>query len=464
LKPPRCGLSRQLGWPFTAFAACVSLACLRTPDRYAQSPLNLQLNPPASFELEGKPFCFGGSNSYYPIYKPKPVVDDLFEAARALNLKVMRVWGMLDRGSLDGSVPNADGEGHKQGVYFQYWDPATKRPAYNDGENGLRRLDYVLHAAAKNDVKLIVVLINNWRAFGGMEQYLIWYGRNQHHEFYTAPEVKQAYKDWVHHVVTRVNSLTGIPYADDPTVLGWELANEPRCKGGQAFDSDTGWDKSTITNWASEMSSYIKSLDSNHLVSVGDEGFLDNGGEHWTYRASDGVDHAALTALPAVDFGTFHLYPEDWGTKEGFSEQWISDHLQLARELGKPTVLEEYGVKVKRDRNKLGNVRHGWEQRREAYQRWNELMLQGGGNGALSWMLAGIDDDQRRYPDYDRFAFYRDDATGRLLSDYAKRFVTAPACQVQSWGKSSESAFVRVRRPAERVAMGWVSADASALH
>src|SRR5689334_5535229 len=103
--------------------AALSLGCLKTPDRYAQSTLDVKVNPPASFEVDGKPLCFAGSNNYYPIFKPKPVVDDLFDAAKALDLKVMRVWGMLDRGSLDGSVANTDPDGgEKEGVYFQYWD------------------------------------------------------------------------------------------------------------------------------------------------------------------------------------------------------------------------------------------------------------------------------------------------------------------------------------------------------
>lgn len=438
----------------------LSLGCLKAPDHSAQSSLNVTRNPPASFEVDGKPFCFSGSNNYYAIFKPKPVVDDLFDAAKALNMKVMRLWGMLDRGSLDGTVPNADGEGEKQGVYFQYWDTLTKRPAYNDGQNGLQRLDYALDAAAKNDIKVIVVLVNNWRAFGGIDQYLMWYGRSKHHEFFTAPEVKQAYRDWVEHVVTRVNSVNGRKYAEDPSIFAWELANEPRCVGGSAFDVEVGWDKSTITNWAREMSGYIKSLDSNHLVSVGDEGFLDGGGDHWAYQANDGVDHAALTALPHVDFGTFHLYPEDWGTPEGFGERWIVDHLKIARELGKPTILEEYGVKVHREQGSLGEISEGWRERRASYRRWNELMLEHGGNGALSWMLAGIDDDKPRYPDYDKLVFWRDDQTGKLLGELGQRFLSAPACQVQGPSSGAPSPFVRVRRPPEPVALGWLPAEA----
>ncbi len=440
--------------------AALSLGCLKTPERAAQSPLDSNLNPPASFAVDGKPFCFAGSNNYYPIFKPRPVVDDLFDAARALDLKVMRVWGMLDRGSLDGSVPNADADGQKDGVYFQYWDPIAQRPAYNDGEDGLQRLDYVLAAAARNDIKVIVVLLNNWRAFGGIDQYLMWYGRNRHHEFFTAPELGRAYRDWVKHVIERKNTINGRAYRDDPTVFAWELANEPRCKGGNAFDSSSGWDKTTLTHWASEMSAYIKALDGNHLVSVGDEGFLDGGGTHWAYKANDGVDHAALTALPTIDFGTFHLYPEDWSASANFGEDWILAHLKLARELGKPTILEEYGIKVSRTQGNLGEVNQGWTERRDAYQRWNDLLLKHGGNATLPWMLAGIDADQARYPDYDGFAFYRDDATGKLVAHYAKAFANAPACQVQKTGAAPASPFVSVIHPTQRVALGWLGSEA----
>lgn len=466
VRPSRssAGGARRTGCLAVALSTALASGCVKAPQQNvnAASPPDLRAAPPATFELDGKPFCFAGSNNYYAIYKPRPVVDNLFEAARALNLRVMRVWGMLDRGSLDGSVPDADPDGGaKEGVYFQYWDPVRAAPAYNDGDNGLRRLDYVLAKAAELDLKVIVVLVNNWRPFGGIDQYLMWYGRHAHDEFFSAPEVERAYKNWVSHVVTRTNSVNGRKYADDPSVFAWELANEPRMKSGSAFDRGSGWTTSTLTAWADEMSRYIKSLDSHHLVSVGDEGFLNGGGEHWAYKANDGVDHRALTALPGIDFGTFHLYPEDWGAEVGWGEQWVLDHLEVARELGKPSVLEEYGVKVGRRDGTLGAVVEGWATRARAYTRWNEIMLRHGGSGSMPWMLAGSDEPKDgkttpRYPDYDHYEFYADDETGRLIGDYAKRFIDAPACASQS-PSVERSPFVSVRRPAGPVALsyGW---------
>jgi mannan endo-1,4-beta-mannosidase len=211
------------------------------------------------------------------------------------------------------------------------------------------------------------------------------------------------------------------------------------------------------------MSTFIKSLDSNHMVSVGDEGFLNGGGSHWAYQANDGVDNEALTALPAIDFGTFHMYPEDWGAKLEWGEKWIVDHLEVGRRVGKPMVLEEYGAKVGRENGNLGPVVKGWPERRRAYRRWNELMLTGGGNGFMPWMLAGIDEDKPRYPDYDRYVFYKDDETGAIMKAYAQRFNNeAPACIHAKPTNAAPSPFVRVRRApgaAGAVAFGWARSE-----
>ncbi len=39
--------------------------------------------------------------------------------------------------------------------------------------------------------------------------------------------ILQAYKNYIKTVLTRVNSVNGRSYSEDPTVFSWELANEP---------------------------------------------------------------------------------------------------------------------------------------------------------------------------------------------------------------------------------------------
>ena len=85
--------------------------------------------------------------------------------------------------------------------------------------------------------------------------------------------MKQWYKDYISHLLNRVNFYTGIAYKDDPTIFAWELANEPRCQGSDPYPTSPNCDAALITNWVSEISAYIQALDTNHLVGVGDEGF-----------------------------------------------------------------------------------------------------------------------------------------------------------------------------------------------
>ncbi|HEY1537717.1 MAG TPA: cellulase family glycosylhydrolase [Polyangiaceae bacterium] len=424
---------------------CSSLGCASA----ARSPKSaLDTGPIASFEVDGAPLCFVGANNYYLTYKPKQMVDGVLEAARAMGVKVVRLWGFIDRGSLDGSVPSVDGDGSKDGHYFQAWDPAQHHAVYNDGPSGLQGLDYALAKASSLQLKVVLVLTNNWREFGGMDQYLAWYGMSAHQDFYTDLAVKQAYKDWVAHLVTHVNVLTQHAYRDDPTIFAWELGNEPR--------GAPGTPSSVLNDWVAEMSGYLKALDPQHLVAVGDEGFFEQPATnaHWTYHANNGVDHAALSALPNIDYGTFHMYPDTWGTGFAWPERWIDDHLRLARELGKPTVLEEYGLKVTRD--ELGRVSDGLAARLASYQAWNERVLTRGGNAAMFWLLAGKDESGGIYPDYDHFSVYGGDQTSDLLRGFAQRFAnSAPAClNAAPQAAPNPSPFVHVRNR-QVTAFGW---------
>lgn len=436
---------------------CAAPAPARAPESPSQEQARLPSQPGRTierrreamphFELGGRPFCFQGANNYYLHYLSRSATLDVLSAAQSLGLSVLRTWAFLDRGSLDGSVRNVHGEGSQNGVHFQAWDPERKRPVYNDGPDGLERLDFVLHEARERGLKLILALTNNWRDFGGMDQYLVYFGLEKHHEFFTDARVKSAYKDWVAHLLQRTNSIDGVPYAEDPAIFAWELANEPRAINMTEFDAPDGWDTSTITSWADEMSSFIRSLDPNHLISVGDEGFLSQGGSEWVYEAPFGVDSRALTSLPHIDFGTFHFYPDHWGLPAEFGADWIEQHQELASRLDKPYLLEEYGLRATREKETEGPIVRGGPARASAYAEWNEVVRLRGGPGALFWNLSADMEPGRRYPDYDRFTLYPDEARDLITPLVKKMQEDSVACSpTSSEPEEPSSAFVRVRR------------------
>lgn len=443
---PSCTVNRQSGDAATG----ESTGNGRFKDPRIEKLLDVERTktPSPYFVRNGKPFCFLGANNYYLTYKSEFAIRDVLDSAQAMKLGMLRIWAFIDRGSLDGSTPNVHEPGHADGIYFQYWDAKTQKPAYNDGKNGLEKLDFVLSEARKRGLTLTLVLTNNWRDLGGMDQYLTWYGLKYHHEFYTDSRVRQAYKDWIHHIVNRVNSIDGVPYKDDPTIFAWELANEPRAINYRNMDASGGWSVDTITAWAAEMTSYVKSVDRNHMVAVGDEGFFNRKKTDWAYNGSLGVDHDRLTALPHVDFGTYHLYPDHW-KKWGasWSSAWIEDHIDVGRRENKPMILEEYGIRVRRDGGKAGKIVRGLQRRVAAYTNWNRLLRERGGQAGLFWLLSGYEAPGQLYLDYDGFTVYKDDASYNLLEPFSESMSSASAaCTLAAEADHGEvSAFVKTR-------------------
>jgi mannan endo-1,4-beta-mannosidase len=398
-------------WRLMAVAVTVLLAAtalVAVSDGAARAAASDFVRPDgSSFSLNGQPFRYGGTNNYYLHYASPTMVDDVLDDAASMNLKVVRSWTFLECGSADGSVPNSEG-GCSQGAdhWMQRWDPQAGKPVYNTGAGGLQKLDYLLAQAEARGEKIIMVLTNNWKDFGGMDQYVTWHGLRYHDQFYTDPGIRADYKAWAAQLINRTNSITGVKYRDDPTIFSWELANEPRCIYGTLPDSGTCTPQ-TLVDWADEMSGYVKSLDPNHMVSIGDEGFLNWGrSSDWPYNAVDGVDHEALTSLPDIDFGTFHLYPNGWGETISWGTQWIKDHLTAASGYGKPVIAEEFG-----DQNP--------STRDATYQTWTDTMRTGGGAGWNFWILTGVQDDGSQYPDFDGFRVNYPSTTATLLASAA---------------------------------------------
>jgi mannan endo-1,4-beta-mannosidase len=362
--------------------------------------------------LRGREFRFAGSNNYYPIYKSPFTVTALLDKAAVANFPVMRVWSTVVIGNQDGSNSV---DGAKEGVYMQYWDGAG--PAFNDGADGLQHLDFVIAEAGKRHLKLVLPLVNNWNEFGGMNQYVRWRGGQYHDEFYTDATIKGWYKNWIAHLLNRKNSITGVRYKDDPTIMMWELANEPRCGGSggaNAYPRSTTCTTDTLVSWVAEMSRYIKSIDRNHLVSAGDEGFLClPDGTDWTDNCGEGVDSFAFAALPYVDAMSMHLYPDadSWGKTPEWGTDWIIKHVLKAKKLQKAVYLGEFGTKAKEVRNPV-------------YFAWTRALFFSGANGGLYWVLSDVQDNGVLYPDYDRLTVYCPSPVCTTMSNFSARMMT----------------------------------------
>jgi mannan endo-1,4-beta-mannosidase len=187
-------------------------------------------------------------------------------------------------------------------VWFQSF-PNGSEPEINTGANGLQRLDYVVRAAEKRGIRLLIPFVNNWNDYGGVKAYYQWcLGRSDESSitkanWYNNDKCQSQYRKYVKTVVSR--------YLNSPAIFAWELANEPRCSGCNV---------SVVTEWAKKSARYIKNLDPIHMVAVGDEGFglkvTDKDSTSYPYQFDEGTDFASLLSIPDIDFGTFHLYPD----------------------------------------------------------------------------------------------------------------------------------------------------------
>ena len=230
------------------------------------------------FNIDGKTKYYAGSNSYWISFLTNDADVELVMSHFAdAGLKIFRIWGFND----------VNNEG--SGVWFQSLSASGSR--INTGANGLQRLDAVVAAAEKHGVKLIIPFVNYWDDYGGMNAYVQAFGGSKT-GWYTNTKAQTQYQAYIKAVVSR--------YLNSPAIFAWELANEPRCSGCST---------DVIYKWAETTSAYVKSLDPNHMVTLGDEGMGLPGDSSYAYQYSEGTDFVKNLQVKNLDFGTFHFYP-----------------------------------------------------------------------------------------------------------------------------------------------------------
>jgi mannan endo-1,4-beta-mannosidase len=150
---------------------------------------------------------------------------------------------------------------------------------------------------------------------------------------------KALFANHVKFMLSRTNRYTHTKYINDPTIMAWQISNEPR-----AF-SEEG--KAPFKAWLRDVSALIKSIDKNHLVTTGSEGQW--GCENDMQLCID------IHADPNIDYICMHLWPYNWswiskttlqsnlGIAQKNTKDYVDRHIAMARQLHKPVVMEEYG-------------------------------------------------------------------------------------------------------------------------
>lgn len=258
-----------------------------------------------------KIYSIHGVNSYSLAYLSNAQIQKNFEDMHQIGVNTIRFW-LFDDGNPNGIQPSA-------GIL---------------NEAALRQADEVFAMANKYHIRVIPVLLNNWTDYGGKEQYCSWVGipgTTCQDDFYTNPLAISLYKNYLNHILSRINSITHVSYSNDPTILSWEVMNEPR----------TGDDNTpAMMNWISQMASYIKQKDPNHLVS--------SGSEYVSLVANHNSQTFNVCKMSAIDICTVHLYATS-GSDQLYPtyasmQQFLKQQYTSSVQAHKPVILEEVGI------------------------------------------------------------------------------------------------------------------------
>lgn len=298
------------------------------------------------FIRNGRPYYFLGANFWYGI--------NLASAGEGGNRE--RLLRELDQLQALG-VNNLRIMVGSEGPDTEPWRmaPALQPAAgiYND--TLWDALDFLLAEMGKRNMVAVACLSNFWPWSGGFAQYVSWQegssipypppaegGEWLKYMLYSARFYKNkaagaAYLAHLEKLATRTNTYTGVPYRDDPTIMAWQLANEPR-----GMLSPRAYRK-----WIRESAAFIKNLDPNHLVCIGSEGNTPAPtGNHFR------KDHRSKL----IDYTTIHIWVQNWQwydphrPEQSFDKAlqkasaYLDKHLRLAEKMNKPLALEEFGM------------------------------------------------------------------------------------------------------------------------
>jgi mannan endo-1,4-beta-mannosidase len=205
--------------------------------------------------LGGQTFRFGGPNIEWlgletygpfgptgPHYPTQFEIDDALDTAVAMGARVIRSQTM------------GDGIG----------DSLSIEPTLGQfNSEAFQHLDYVLKAAHDRGLRLVITLVGDdaYAPNSGAGEYFDDPATANIATFFTDPQIIARFEAHISALLNHKNSLTGVAYKDDPTILAWQNCNEL----GIQVEFTGGLNTADLANWVDVIGYYIKSIDKNHL-------------------------------------------------------------------------------------------------------------------------------------------------------------------------------------------------------
>lgn len=316
-------------------AACTTLAA-KTPFVQVEN---------GHFVRNGKPYYYVGTNFWY----------GAILASEGQGGNRQRLCRELDRMKEIGIdnlriLVGADGQ---RGVTTKVEPTLQEAPGvYND--TILAGLDYLLMEMGKRKMVAVLYLNNSWEWSGGYSFYLEHAGAGKaprpNEDGYPAymnfvaqyannEKAHQLFYNYVRFILGRTNRYTKKKYTADPTIMSWQIGNEPRAFSTSALPA--------FEKWLAETSALIRSLDKNHLISIGSEG---------SWGCENDIDcYERICADKNVDYCNVHLWPYNWSWARPDhltedlpvacknTKEYIDNHLAVCSRIKKPLVMEEFG-------------------------------------------------------------------------------------------------------------------------
>ena len=305
----------------------------------------IKVNADGQFVRDGKPYYFVGANFWYGAILGS-------EGEGGNRERLHKELGFLKRIGINNLrvLVGADGE---NGIKTRVEPSLQVAPGvYND--TILAGLDYFMNELRERDMTAVLYLNNSWEWSGGYSVYLQWSGHGDAvvpavdgwpaymeyvKQFPQSDSAKALFANHVNYIVSRTNRYNQIKYVDDPTIMSWQIGNEPR-----AFSDEN---KEPFARWMADVAAQIKSLDPNHMVSSGSEG-------SWGCEMDMNL-FEKIHADPNINYLNIHIWPYNWSWVKADSlkellprakentKKYIDDHMVIARKYSKPIVLEEFG-------------------------------------------------------------------------------------------------------------------------